>query len=43
MRRSMIYTLKKYKDLYKTLYEMEVRKSTAEKSMTEFFGDRTDN
>ena len=33
----------KFKELYKKLYEMEVRKSSAEKSMTEFFGDRTDN
>ena len=31
------------KELQKKLYEMEVRKSSAEKSMTEFFGDRTDN
>ena len=33
----------KFKDLYKKLYEMEVRKSSAEKNMTEFFGERTDN
>ena len=33
----------KLKDLYKTLYEMEVRKSGAEKNLAEFFGDRTDN
>ena len=28
----------KFKELYKKLYEMEVRKSSAEKSMTEFLG-----
>ena len=33
----------KLKDLYKKLYEMEVRKSGAEKNLAEFFGDRTDN
>ena len=33
----------KFKDLYKKLYEMEVRKSGAEKNLAEFFGDRTDN
>ncbi len=48
MRRSTTYTTqllynKKFKDLYKKLYEMEVRKSSAEKNMTEFFGERTDN
>ena len=32
-----------FKELYKKLYEMEVRKSSAEKSITEFFGERTDN
>ena len=33
----------KFKELYKKLYEMEVRKSGAEKNLAEFFGDRTDN